>query len=221
MATSTPHETFKVNINQNGVTTLATSGKYCDRNIDVNVNVPASGIIPSGSKIISANGTYDVTNFAEVEVSVQGDSPTLFTNYYDPANVSVDMRMWANSTSGITRESDTECNILKIPYHHIAGEPVVIRMRGIGTVRSRLDFALVAEDGNTRVNHYQFNSASYFTLSYDEYGDATITCKSNITSKEFYFMEFNFQYVSFSSASTALTGPIVTINEPIGNGGHA
>jgi hypothetical protein len=30
----------QINITENGTTTLATAGKYCDRNIDVNVNVP-------------------------------------------------------------------------------------------------------------------------------------------------------------------------------------
>ena len=33
----------QINIAENGTTTLATAGKYCDRNIDVNVNVPSSG----------------------------------------------------------------------------------------------------------------------------------------------------------------------------------
>ncbi len=31
----------QINITENGTTTLATAGKYCDRNVDVNVNVPA------------------------------------------------------------------------------------------------------------------------------------------------------------------------------------
>lgn len=30
----------QINVTENGTTTLATAGKYCDRNIDVNVNVP-------------------------------------------------------------------------------------------------------------------------------------------------------------------------------------
>ena len=30
---------FQIDITQNGTTTLATAGKYCDRNIDVNVSV--------------------------------------------------------------------------------------------------------------------------------------------------------------------------------------
>ena len=33
----------QINIDKNGTTTLATAGKYCDRNIDVNVSVPSSG----------------------------------------------------------------------------------------------------------------------------------------------------------------------------------
>ena len=32
-----------IDVIENGTTTLATSGKYCDRNIDINVNVPSSG----------------------------------------------------------------------------------------------------------------------------------------------------------------------------------
>lgn len=31
----------QINITENGETTLATAGKYCDRNIDVNVDVPS------------------------------------------------------------------------------------------------------------------------------------------------------------------------------------
>lgn len=33
----------QINITKNGTTTLATAGKYCDRNIDVNVNVAGGG----------------------------------------------------------------------------------------------------------------------------------------------------------------------------------
>ena len=60
----------QINIGSNGTTTLATAGKYCDRNIDVNVAVPASGINPTGTKSITANGEHDVTNFAKANVNV-------------------------------------------------------------------------------------------------------------------------------------------------------
>lgn len=36
----TSSNNIKINITENGTTTLATAGKYCDRNIDVNTNVP-------------------------------------------------------------------------------------------------------------------------------------------------------------------------------------
>ena len=73
---------IQINIAENGTKTLATAGKYCDRNIDVNVSVPASGITPSGSKSITENGTYDVTQYAEAEVNVNQAKPTQFINQY-------------------------------------------------------------------------------------------------------------------------------------------
>lgn len=60
----------QINIRTNGTTVLATAGKYCDRNIDVNVAVPASGITPSGSINITTNGTHDVTDYANAIVMV-------------------------------------------------------------------------------------------------------------------------------------------------------
>ena len=66
----------QINITANGKKTLATAGKYCDRNIDVNVSVPDSGITPSGTKAITENGTYDVTNYASAIVNVSGGKVT-------------------------------------------------------------------------------------------------------------------------------------------------
>lgn len=42
----------QINITQNGTTTLATAGKYCDRNIDVNVEV-------AGTTVMDADGILD------------------------------------------------------------------------------------------------------------------------------------------------------------------
>lgn len=63
----TPVGTKTIDITQNGstehdVTSFAKA--------KVNVNVPQTGITPSGKKQITANGKYDVTAFAEADVAV-------------------------------------------------------------------------------------------------------------------------------------------------------
>lgn len=54
----------QINIDKNGTTTLATAGKYCDRNIDVNVNVPSDDSLVNSIIDRSFAGEYvnnDVT----------------------------------------------------------------------------------------------------------------------------------------------------------------
>jgi hypothetical protein len=177
----------QINVTKNGTTILATAGKYCDRNIDVNVNVPAQ--------------------------------PTQFTNLYDPANVQLKKYSSASNANGWVISDDSECNCLKIPYQQKANEPVALRMRGIGTVRSRLAYVLVKEDGVATAHYGQL--MSYSSLSYDEYGDAVLTFTGSFINRDWSYLYLNFQYIGIqNNATTALTGPIVTINEPIGNGGY-
>lgn len=242
----------QINITANGTKTLATAGKYCDRNIDVNVAVPASGITPTGNKTITTNGTHDVTNYANAVVnvpvpsgyikpsgsititengthdvtnyasavvSISGDQPTQFTNLYDPANVVV--KTASNCSSGtVSFSSDNYVNYVVIPYHHKANAEVSIRVRGISLpVRDRQNFTVFAADGETPLSWGQFSNA--ITISVDEYGDTVFTFKSGgYKSYEWYYLHLNFQYHGVNSGATAKTGPIITINEPIGNGGH-
>lgn len=179
----------QINVIANGTTTLATAGKYCDRHIDVNVNVPGKA--------------------------------TQFTNLYMTENVMLKKNL-NGSSSGITFGDDNYCNVVKVPVDHKAGEPVVMRIRGIGTVRDRMGCGTLKADGTTRVNHYQISNTSFFTQSYDEHGDAVITFTGNLVTSNWYYFAFVFQYIGVNSGVTeAKTGPIITINEPIGNGGHA
>jgi hypothetical protein len=246
----------QINVTANGTKTLATAGKYCDRNIDVNVTVPipdgyikptgsksitsngthdvtsvASAVVnvpvpsgyikPSGSKSITENGTHDVTQYASAVVNVP-QKATKFTNYYQPEYVTVKTRADVSS-SAVTLSTDNQCNCIKIPYHHVAGEAVVMRIRGIGTVRDRYNAGTLAADGTTVVKNYSLasSSTSYFTMGFDEHGDATITFKSNLVTLAWEYFIFNFQYVGTNTNATVQTGPIITINEPIGNGGYA
>jgi hypothetical protein len=154
-------------------------------------------------------------------VNVAGGQATQFTNLYDPAIVVPKNNISGSSSSGVVITSDNFSNYIKVPYHHVAGEPVVLRMRGIGTVRDRMGCGTLKEDGVTRVNHYQIYNTTFFTQSYDEYGDVTITFKGNLVSTEWYYFVFGFQYIGINSGATeAKEGPIITINEPIGNGGY-
>lgn len=190
MATSSPtDENIQIEITENGTTTLATAGKYCDRNVDVNVNVPAKA--------------------------------TQFTNLYDPANVVLKMTSNYSSSAGATFTSDNYCNYIVIPYKHEANEPIALRVRGISLpVRDRQGFTMYAEDGTTAVTWSQLSGV--VEKSFDEYGDMILTFKSgSYVTKAWSYLHLNFQYTGYNTGpETALTGPIITINEPIGNGGY-
>lgn len=211
----------QINITANGTKTLATAGKYCDRNIDVQVNVPIPDgyIKPSGSKTITENGTHDVTQYASAVVNVAG-KPTQFTNLYDPANVVLKTR--SDCSSGTTSfTSDSQCNYVVIPFHHKANDEINLRVRGLSIpVRDRNNFTTFKADGTTVVSWGQLTNV--ITVAYDEYGDQVLTFKSGShKTNEWYYLHLNFQYQGINSnASTAFTGPIITINEPIGNGWH-
>ena len=59
--------------------TIATSGKYLTG--DIVVDVPASGITPSGTKTINSNGTHDVASYASAQVDVQPNLQNKIVEY--------------------------------------------------------------------------------------------------------------------------------------------
>lgn len=75
-------------MDSSGTKTMKTSGKYCEGDIVVEYTEKPT---PSGTKSITENGTYDVTEFAAAEVDVQ---PTNF-------------KQWTYTSAG----NNTEANI--------------------------------------------------------------------------------------------------------------
>lgn len=75
--------------------TYTASSDSADGYSSVTVNVPSSGITPTGSLNISANGTYDVTNYANAVVSVSsGGTPsatahTIFFEFADGTSATI------------------------------------------------------------------------------------------------------------------------------------
>ena len=92
-----------IDIKNNGTTTLATAGKYCDRNIDVNVDVPASGITPTGTKNITSNGTHDVRTYENAEVNVPIPS-----GYIKPSGTK---EITSNGAHDVTIYASAEVNV--------------------------------------------------------------------------------------------------------------
>jgi hypothetical protein len=210
----------QIDIVTNGTTTLATAGKYCDRNIDVNVAVPASGITPTGSINITSNGTHNVANYASAVVNVPTAQPTQFTNLYSANNVTVNSNLGSQTNgAAVVMENYNYGNVLKIKHSHAANAPVVLRLRGLGTVRDRFQ-CVITNASDLVVSWAQLSATN--ALTYDEHGDACLTLSSVLLTKAWEHLYFVFQYPGINSGVTAgKTGPIVTINEPIGNGGHA
>lgn len=101
------------NIDANG--TYNASSDSADGYKKVVVSVPSSGITPSGTKDITSNGIYDVTNFASASVNVPGIVPSgtssiTANGIYDITNfASVDV----NVSGGGGGDHDAEDGIIQ------------------------------------------------------------------------------------------------------------
>jgi hypothetical protein len=124
---------IKKDIITNGTTTLATAGKYCDRNIEINVNVPV-GTTPTGTKSITTNGTHDVTNYASANVNVPipsgyikpSGSKTITTNgTHDVTSVSSAVVNVPQATpaqfTNLLKQSSTIITINQLPHPSTVG----------------------------------------------------------------------------------------------------
>lgn len=224
MAQDNPSNAIIKEFTANGITTLATAGKYCDKNIELNVNVPIpSGYIkPSGSKTITENGTHDVTNYTSAVVNVPV-KPTQFTNVLAYADsLEINTRFASNGTYNTTQPNSmiaVTLDLNKLPGGHpLKNNTNEFRFRGCSHVDST--FAQ-SEDGST----YSGKSLGVEVKRVDEYGDAVFQ-RGYIDGR---YVRFNIGMAVYPTSSNPVlaadfdpvaAGCIVTFNEPIGNGGY-
>ena len=100
---------INIDINKNGGTTLATEGKYCESDIEINVHVPIPDgyIKPTGSKSITSNGTHDVTSVASAVVNVPVPS-----GYIKPSGSKT---ITENGTHDVTQYASAVVNVAEKP----------------------------------------------------------------------------------------------------------
>lgn len=180
----------------------------------------AENIVVNG---ITYNGVDSVSMLNTAGEKVTFGAPTQFTNLYDPVNVVLKKYHNYSSSGGQNISTDNYVNYVIIPYDHKANEPVAIRVRGISIpVRDRNNFVMYKGRETDVVTWGVLNTAT--TKSVDEYGDVVLAFNNTLAfvTNAWKYLILNFQYIGENgSVSTAKTGPIITINEPIGNGGYA
>lgn len=201
----------QIDITANGTKTLKTAGKYCDRDIDVNVSVPSGGgITPTGTKEITTNGVHDVTDYASANVNVPTPRPTQFTNVLTHASTEIKYNQAYNGTT----RNGMVCVIIDLAALGITTtQKLEFRMRGLWVDVSYASIMSSTDKATWSSRKSMVGPAK------DSYGDCLVTI-SSLDPETYPYLLIAFRNTSVAATADNYAGSILTINEPIGNGGY-
>jgi hypothetical protein len=176
----------QINISTNGTTTLATAGKYCDRNIDVNVDVASEA------------------------------APTAFTNVLKHESTTVLLnKNAAAGTDELTYNGDI------LVYIDLVGlgfntHPAELTFRWRGMFESGYPNLYVSTNKTS-----WSGTTPLYNATRDEHGDFSLYKKINYpTSNRYLKVSFRLNSNKIAVTQDIVDKCILTINEPIGNGGY-
>jgi hypothetical protein len=186
----------QISIVENGKKTLKTAGKYCDRDIEVNVNVPSSGV-----------------------------QPTQFTNLLTQEDTVITYNVKTSSTAGETTTANGYVLVevhLKNFVSVSASNADVFRFRGVNLYNGQVHCSV--DGGKTWVLKYISAMNNYNPDEYGD-AMIRVTYGTDVNGVEDIILRFNLGLGGGGIANTAITNLdvskcIMTRNEPIGNGGY-